>query len=605
MRTAMRDTGSNTGTQWLSAAWRTVILALVVGLSAAPQLHAIPQTLNYQGLLAQDGTPVNGTRSVVFKIYDSAEAGTVLWQETQTVSFTDGLFSVILGGTTPIPQQTFVGARRWLGVAVDGGQEIMPRGELTSAAYAFYSGNADMVDNYDANQFASANHGHDGRYYTQTQLKTSDGSPPNQGDNLVHWDNLTGAPTGFADGTDDLGAGVTDHGALTGLGDDDHTQYARNVALRTSDGNPPNQGSNLVHWNNLTGAPAGFVDGIDDTGGGSSDHGELTGLLDNDHTQYALKDSLRTSDGSAPNIGYNLVHWSILAGVPSDFADGTDNITTNASLITSGVMSPQRISGVAVIDADPRLLTLPEKNGLTGGDTTSLHSHVEAGDISDVNAGEGLSGGGLAGSVTLSHAADASALPFAHHYTPFVAYTRADSVFISASKSLIAVDSVVIDVPSDGFIYVCFSGGQQLDTGQEGWPPALVPRRYIARYGIGLDDYESLDYFVTSSMHETAIYPLIELHLSTKPVAGSMVSHVTAGRHRVYFLTQLTVEVDSGARNRIENPSLSVVFFPYDSAGYPMTMSAPVGPELGAARGGAGAPGATSGAGARQARVGQ
>jgi len=54
------------------------------------------------------------------------------------------------------------------------------------------------------------------------------------------------------------GGGVTDHGALTGLGDDDHTQYLNNTRHDTT----ARHGSSVV------------------------DHGSIGGLGDDDHTQY-------------------------------------------------------------------------------------------------------------------------------------------------------------------------------------------------------------------------------------------------------------------------------------------------------------------------------
>ena len=44
----------------------------------------------------------------------------------------------------------------------------------------------------------------DARYYTQTQLNTSDGDAPNTGSNRVSWDNLVNVPAGVADGVDNI-----------------------------------------------------------------------------------------------------------------------------------------------------------------------------------------------------------------------------------------------------------------------------------------------------------------------------------------------------------------------------------------------------------------
>jgi hypothetical protein len=505
-----------------------VSLILVCGmmLFVTGTLYAIPKMINYQGLLMDNGTPVQGTKTVQFRIYDSAEGGTSLWEEPQSVTFSDGVFSVLLGSTETLPETVFDGSRRWLSVSIEGGPEIQPRGEIVSVGYAYHAASAysavkadsadlaseadlaaqavdaGRLDGYDSSDFAGATHTHDSRYYTQTQLKTSDGTPPNQG-------------------------------------------------------------SNLVHWNTLNGVPSGFADGIDNTGESQiTDHGELTGLLDDDHPQYAMKDSLKTSDGNPPNQGKNLVHWNILTGVPNGFADGTDNITTDASAITSGVMDPERIDGTAVVDNDPRILTVSQKDALTGGGTTSLHSHIETGDISSVTAGQGLSGGGTVGSITVSHAEDASTLPFAHHYPPIVMSTDT-TMFEGDSTEPEIVDSLSFTAPAEGYVFISFSATQLLDIDQEGIPPEVVARRYIASYGVSVDDEEAFDYSVSSSMLDSLFW-VAGTYRPMKAVAGTTVQPVTEGVHTVYFLTSMITEIDPGADNILEDISLTALYVAYD-----------------------------------------
>ncbi|RKZ31653.1 hypothetical protein DRQ33_06910, partial [bacterium] len=85
---------------------------------------------------------------------------------------------------------------------------------------------------------ASGQHHHDGRYYTQTQLNTGDGTAPNTGSNRVHWENLNGVPADFADGVDDVddADNVVGNEVVTGLSFDTGTGV---LSLTQSAGTSP------------------------------------------------------------------------------------------------------------------------------------------------------------------------------------------------------------------------------------------------------------------------------------------------------------------------------------------------------------------------------
>jgi hypothetical protein len=545
------------------------MLLLLVSLASA-----VPGTINYQGLLEEDGVPVDGSRDVTFRIYDAGQGGSILWEEQQTVALVDGLFSVVLGSTDPIGPSVFDGGRRWLSVTVGDGSEILPRAELVSVGYAFHTASSDTAshalaadeaetaqqaetaqDAYQlggapASQYSRVGHTHDSWYYRQNQLNTSDGSDPNEGANRVHWDVLTGVPEGFADGEDDTGAGATDHGQLTGLLDNDHPQYALADSLRISDGSLPNIGRNMVHWNVLTGMPSGFLDGIDNVTTDAS--AIVTGTMAPERIQgKAVIDT-------DPRL--------LTTGQKSQLTDG--GVTTlhghDASQIATGTMAPERIAGIAIVTDNPRLLSLAEKNELTGGDTTSLHFHVETGDISSLTAGEGLEGGGETGDVTVSHAENATSLPFAHHTPPFLA-TAGLERFSTASASPTVVLSDSITVPAAGFLYVTFSATQKLDTLGIPTPPYVEIKRYFADYGIGLDQTSSMDYSVRSSVTETEVWFSGVFYVPSKAVGGSVALEVAPGQHEINLLTRVAYAIDPGARSRLEDISLTVVYFQYDS----------------------------------------
>jgi hypothetical protein len=80
---------------------------------------------------------------------------------------------------------------------------------------------------------------------------------------------------------DFVGAGVSDHGDLTGLSDDDHPQYHNDARALTWIGSRSTsdlaEGSNLYYTNARADARIA-----------AADHGVLQGLGDDDHAQYAL-----------------------------------------------------------------------------------------------------------------------------------------------------------------------------------------------------------------------------------------------------------------------------------------------------------------------------
>tara|TARA_R110000782_G_scaffold102791_4_gene190131 strand:+ start:1905 stop:2621 length:717 start_codon:yes stop_codon:yes gene_type:complete len=107
------------------------------------------------------------------------------------------------------------------------------------------------------------------------------------------------------DGSDWVGVPVaTDHGSLSGLGDDDHPQYAIAVDYVAHDA------SSSVHFTEA-----------------SIDHGSIAGLADNDHPQYQLS--------STPQVNRGYV-CAVMAGTAvTPTASLTYNIFASGTAVTN------------------------------------------------------------------------------------------------------------------------------------------------------------------------------------------------------------------------------------------------------------------------------
>jgi trimeric autotransporter adhesin len=98
----------------------------------------IPHTISYQGVLTVKGNLVpDGNVSLTFRLYNASEGGDTLWQESQQVSISKGIFNVILGSNEPLNLP--FDEQYWLGITIEGNEELTPRSVLTSSPYSLNS----------------------------------------------------------------------------------------------------------------------------------------------------------------------------------------------------------------------------------------------------------------------------------------------------------------------------------------------------------------------------------------------------------------------------------------------------------------------------------
>jgi hypothetical protein len=159
-------------------------ILLTLGLISTIASAQVPGLMSYQGKVVDNtgtglgtGTPIN--RKILFRIFDAGTGGNRLWSEEQTVTLSNGDFSVVLGqginasynGATETPRPSlltvFTGTDRYLEIIVDNGDgalnntdtPITPRQRLISTAFAIRAATADSVASGTDLNLRDANHG--------------------------------------------------------------------------------------------------------------------------------------------------------------------------------------------------------------------------------------------------------------------------------------------------------------------------------------------------------------------------------------------------------------------------------------------------------------
>jgi hypothetical protein len=106
-----------------------------------------PRLMNYQGYLTDTlGNPItNPSVSMTFGVWSASSGGTQVWFETQTINVTKGIFNVLLGNLTPIPDSVFTKSTdRWLELTY-AGITLSPRTRIAATGYALSATYADTA----------------------------------------------------------------------------------------------------------------------------------------------------------------------------------------------------------------------------------------------------------------------------------------------------------------------------------------------------------------------------------------------------------------------------------------------------------------------------
>lgn len=362
-----------------SLIWSMLFFGVQALLTAG---HAgVPYLVNFQGRLTDlGGNPVEGSHNLTFTVYDdSAQSAQSLWTEQHvSVDVDAGIFNVLLGSVTGIPDSLFDNGDRWMGVTVDTDAEMRPRTRITSVPWALRAACSDSTKEVD-------------------------------------WLNILNMPPGFADGIDDVGSGG---GEITGVwgglgltGGGSSGEITLDVLAVPGGG---------IRLDPVDGVAIDFegvkTENLSDSAVTSDKLAASAVASANLKNNAVTADKLDSGAVTEAKLGDNAVSSRTLgaAAVTNDKlslnAVASDNMfdkaVTTSKLDTNAVTSGKIQDGTIDFDdigqngaADGQVM---KWDGTAGAWTAANDSIGGAGAITGVFGGTGLTGGGSSGDVTLA-----------------------------------------------------------------------------------------------------------------------------------------------------------------------------------------------------------
>ena len=110
---------------------------LLLAVAPRPAAAQVPARIGYQGRLVQGTNLVNGPVALSLRLYDAPAGGTLLYEDSNTITAVDGLYATVLGDHTVVGDldDALVHTQVWLEAVVQG-TALTPRELIHSVAYA-------------------------------------------------------------------------------------------------------------------------------------------------------------------------------------------------------------------------------------------------------------------------------------------------------------------------------------------------------------------------------------------------------------------------------------------------------------------------------------
>lgn len=121
---------------------RSILLAVLASSFPALLFAQVPERINYQGRLVDEGGLVNANKDVIMRLFSASSAGTEYYNESQSVAVVDGLYTFCLGASNAVPGSLASALMHdgvWLEATVDG-STLAPREQVKAVSYALKAG---------------------------------------------------------------------------------------------------------------------------------------------------------------------------------------------------------------------------------------------------------------------------------------------------------------------------------------------------------------------------------------------------------------------------------------------------------------------------------